>query len=340
VAAKALHGIRLNVRNIDLAQQFYTSLGMVEDIGMRRAGKSGEPPCVLANGDPAGVPRTPSVSLRWPSDPYMHLNLVARHEDSPTTGWPKAVDQLGSTVITLLVDDLDLELERLGHDGVGLDCDPVSTVRLLGVTRSAFTRDPDGNFLEILEAGPQPGWDYAQCSVVGAPRTFLHFQLNTYDLPTVSQFYAGFGFTHDVLSDQRQNVDYRQLIDMSGPNPYLTAFGQPLSRKVTTGVSLFRLPQDHSQMHLEIMGWVQDKLLDPGAQPTFHQRGVMRYCFKIRELSEALADLKHRGVRIFLENQLGAYGWGDSEWFYFGDPDGNLLCFEEWFPAGHWGERF
>ena len=340
MVARALHGIRLNVRNIGLAQQFYMSLGMVEDVGMRRAATAGEGYSVLGDADPVGSPTMPSVSLRWPNDPFMHLNVVEHRGDLADSGWPKQAGQLGSTVITLLVDDLDLEIQRLRSEGAPLHGDPVTTVRLLGPTRSAYTQDPDGNFLELLEAAPKPGWNHADCSVEGARRTFLHFQLNTYNLDIVFEFYSGFGFTHNMRSDPRPNVDYTQLIDMSGPNPYLQAFGQALSDKETNAIRFAQLQDDHSEMHLEIMGWVQDKLVVPGPIPTFHQHGVMRYCFRTRELKAALADLKRRGVHIYLENQLGAFVRGDSEWFYFGDPDGNVLCFLEWFPTGHWGERF
>jgi hypothetical protein len=77
----------------------------------------------------------------------------------------------------------------------------------------------------------------------------------------------------------------------------------------------------------------------PGPDPTFHQLGIVRYCFKTIGHLDLLAELKRQGVRVLVENQLGAYKWGDSEWFYFADPDGNILCFEEWFPAGRWGEK-
>jgi catechol 2,3-dioxygenase-like lactoylglutathione lyase family enzyme len=39
LTATATHGVRLNVANLDRAQQFYTGLGMVEDIGTRRAAR-------------------------------------------------------------------------------------------------------------------------------------------------------------------------------------------------------------------------------------------------------------------------------------------------------------
>lgn len=54
---------------------------------------------------------------------------------------------------------------------------------------------------------------------------------------------------------------------------------------------------------------------------------------------------------------LGALSWGDSQWFFFGDVDGNILTLygvqlvsnwplvlivvyrEQWYPQRYWGER-
>ena len=335
----AMHGVRLNVANLDRSQQFYTGLGMVEDIGMRRDAQPSSPTSVLADNDPARNSHARSVALRWPSDPYMHVNLVTCDPSGPRQGWPKAVDQLGSTVLTLLVPDLDAELRRLIDDREMVCVDAATTARVSGPTRSAYVEDPDGNVVELLERSPGRGWDYSSCTVAGAQTTFLHLQLNTYNYGAMAQFYAGFGFVPDPLSEGRPNVDYRQLIDMTRPNPYVEIFGQPLNNKVTNSVSLFQLAADHSDMHLEIMGWNDGNLVAPGLDPTFHQLGIMRYCFKTVGHREVLAELRRRGVHVLIENQLGAYKWGDSEWFYFADPDGNILCFEEWFPAGHWGEK-
>jgi hypothetical protein len=110
LTATAMHGVRLNVASLDRAQQFYTGLGMVEDIGMRRADPPDGPTSVLAANDPAYNSKDRSVALRWPCDPYMHVNLVACDPGAPQQGWPKSVDQLGSTVLTLLVADLDAEV--------------------------------------------------------------------------------------------------------------------------------------------------------------------------------------------------------------------------------------
>jgi catechol 2,3-dioxygenase-like lactoylglutathione lyase family enzyme len=329
-----LHGIRLNVRNVDQAEQFFTSLGMVEDIGMRRADQRGELRSVLAGAEIPGRTLSRSVSLRWPCDPYMHLNLVEYGPGAADTGWPKATNQLGSTVLTLLVDDLYTEIERLRGDRTAADSEVVTVDRLLGRTRSLFIRDPDGNTVELLECAPQRGWDHSTCSVVDAERTFLHLQLNTSNFATVSRYYAGFGFAHNPLNNMRAGTTFEPATQ----DPYLTAFGQSLTGNMT-GLNFFTLPDDPSGMHLEVMGWAEGALRDPGPVPTFHQRGIVRYCFKTSDLSALLATLKRRGVHIYQEDQRAPLGWGDSEWFFFADPDGNVLCFEEWFPTGHWGER-
>jgi predicted enzyme related to lactoylglutathione lyase len=332
VSVVGLFGVRLNVRNLDLAEQFYTSLGMVEDIGMRIDAGHG-PRSVIAEPH-AENPR--SISLRWPCDPYMHLNLAALAGSAPRAGWPKGPNQLGSTTISLLVDDLDAELRRLGSAGHAVAAGPSKTIRECGSSTSAFITDPDGNSVELIQVDYDRGWGYAGCSVAGAERTFLHFELNTENHDRVSDFYAGFGFTHNPLNNLRP--DYSPAFEAGAPDPYVEAFGQTLNGKMS-GVNFYRLPNDHSQMHLEVMGWLTGTLQDPAEIPTFHQRGVMRYCFKVRGLDSALAEAKRRGIRIYQEQQRCGLGWGDSEWFYFADPDGNVLCFEEWHPAYHWGER-
>ena len=116
MTATAMHGVRLNVANLDRAQQFYTGLGMVEDIGMRRADRPDGPTSVLAANDPA---RTSTLGLSPCDGPAIltcTVNLVACDPSSPQQGWPKSVDQLGSTVLTLLVADLDAEVRRLVDD--------------------------------------------------------------------------------------------------------------------------------------------------------------------------------------------------------------------------------
>jgi catechol 2,3-dioxygenase-like lactoylglutathione lyase family enzyme len=331
--AVALHGIRLNVTNIDLATQFYMSLGMVEDIGMRRVSADGAPTSILADNDPSG-PAIRSLSLRWPSDPHMHLNLVALQADAPVSGFPKAAGQFGSTVLTILVSDLAAELQRL-RGGGAVTGESATTERLLGPTQSAFVQDPDGNIVELIEAHPGWAWNYSRCSPFGADRTFLHAELNTDSFKAVAAFYEGFGFAHNHLDDVRPNPNRVTLAE----DPFEAVWGAPISR-LQNGLGFYRLPDEQSEMHLEVMGLVGDALQDPTPDTVWQQRGLMRFCFKTGNLAAVLADLKRRGTHIFMQDQKAGFGWGDSEWFFFADPDGNILTFEEWFPAGHWGERY
>jgi predicted enzyme related to lactoylglutathione lyase len=335
MAAIAIHGIRLNVANLDLSTQFFMSIGMVEDIGMRRADGVEPTGSVLPETDPTGGTAR-SISLRWPCDPYMHLTVVEAGLEPVLTGWPKAAAQIGSTVMTLIVADVVAELDRVRAAGGMVVAEVKETVRLLGSTRSAFVEDPDRNLVELFEAHPGSAWDLTGCSVFGADRTFLHFELNTENLDAVSEFYAGFGFAHNSLNDVRPNATYDPP---SGEDPYITEWGTSLMDNMA-GVRFLRLPDDPSEMHLEVMGWKPGSLHDPSQNPIWAQRGVMRYCFKTGDLDGTLADMRRRGVRIFMADQKAGLAWGDSEWFYFGDPDRNIMTFEQWFPTGHWGERY
>jgi predicted enzyme related to lactoylglutathione lyase len=334
MTALGIFAIRLNVVNLDRAAQFYTSIGMIEDIGMRRADSSPAAPMILGLDDPSARPGARSMSLRWPCDPYMHINLVSMTEDSPRSGWPKTAGQFGSTVVTLRVTELDQHIAQLAADGMVILSPPTATIRNLGQTRSAFVLDSDSNIVELVEPSYEAGWDTSTCSVVGADRTFLHMQLNTENLEALSAFYASFGFQHDSGVDPRPgSVPYE-----TDGDPYLKAFGVSFKQN-RHGVSFFRLPGETSDMHLEVMGWKPGALLDPTDVPTFHQRGVMRYCFKVRELDKILAEQKRRGAKILQEGQGAPLNWGDSEWFFTADPDGNVLCFEEWHGRGYRGAR-
>lgn len=334
MSVTALQGIRLNVTNIDLAEQFYRSLGMVEDLGLRRIATDDSLASVITDNDPSGLPGTRSIALRWPCDPHMHLILAQQDASGPTTGWPKQANQLGATVLGLLVSDVALELDRVRRYGGAVVSDRAVTQRLLGETESAFVRDPDGNLVELIEVNPSRAWDLSRCTPHGAEITFLHVQLNTTDLDRISGFYEGLGFTHNYLNDFRPGAQYVS----SGQNPFQDLWGQKLDGNVN-GMKFLRLQDDPSQMHLEILELEHESLRIPGAQPTWLQQGFIRMCFKAQNMDRRLAELARRGVRVLPENERAALGWGDAEWSYFPDPDANILTLEEWFPTGHWGER-
>ena len=150
--------------------------------------------CPVLDRLPIDTSKSPRLTARPYSVSYTHLDVYKRQ------------------VLTLLVADLDAEVHRLVDDGASICVDAAATARLSGSTRSSYVVDPEGNVVELLECSPGRGWGFAACTVVGAQATFLHLQLNTYHYEATSEFYAGFGFVPDPLSEGRPNVDYLSLI--------------------------------------------------------------------------------------------------------------------------------
>lgn len=299
---------------------------------MRLVVDDGSPNTVIAGSEGRALR---SMALRWPYDPYMHL-VLAESPDSRGPVWPVDPDQTGPTTLTLLVSDLEGELAGVSARGGQVVRPPSEAQRLLGKSRSALVTDPDGNPVELISVEPEPGWDNSGCRIAPSDRTFLHFELNTSNFRSVSDFYAGFGFEHNRLNNVRKG--WTGDPDAEPVDPFVKAFGRTMQGH-WEDLSFFRLPSDHSQMHLEIMGWRPGSLVDPVRPQTYHQHGIMRMCFKTTDVEGALDDIRRRGLPVLQERQRCAIAWGDSEWLFFHDPDGNIATFEEWFPAGQWGER-
>lgn len=331
----ALHSIRLNVAHFDLALQFYSALGMVEDLGLRRADSPTGATSVIADNDP-GAARARSVALRWPSDPFMHLVLAELPHPRPEHTWPVVAAQSGLTTLGLRVRELEAAVERVVQLGGSVVVAAGSTDRMQGTTRSAFVRDVSTNLVELVEMDPSRTWDLSGCQAYQAEVTFLHVHLNSPDLVTTAAFYEGLGFEHNGLNDFRPNAvyDYQE-----GEDPFLDLWGRPLDGLVE-GMRFLRLPSDPSRMHLEILG-VQRNALKPRSDTRGWLRpGFIRPCFLARGMNTYLADLRRRGARVSPRNDRAALGWGDAEWAYFADPEDNIATLEEWFATGHWGESF
>lgn len=332
----ALSALQLNVVDHDRSVAFFRSVGFVEDYGARPAGDGPTHAAVLAQAagiDPERVGST--TSLTFPQDPFMHLEIQGWKQPR-RGGWPRTFDQLGGSRLSFLVDDVESELARLRADGVEVLLEPRAIDRRWGPSQSALVRDPDGNFVELLEvAFTDEGWDTSRRSVTGAAMSFLHFQVNT-DNPAVRAFYNGFGFEHDTGPDMRPGIE----TDLSAASElYERSFGFDLMPAIDS-IDFLRLPTDHSHMHLEIMNWKPGQLLDPAERPTFRQRGVMRVCFKVKDDGHALQErLRAEGARIYQEDVVMPLNWGDSWWCMVGDPDGNVTTFEQWFPARSHGHR-
>jgi catechol 2,3-dioxygenase-like lactoylglutathione lyase family enzyme len=330
--------VLLNVRDIARSVQFYETLGMVRDVGYGLAsGSTSSDPSTVYDALGAGTAHvTQETMLMWPWDPCMHITLREWSDKTIDAGWPKAFHQTGATAHSFLVDSVDDELKTLERLGIKILAPPQLVHRKWGPTTSVWFRDPDGNHVEFLEIEyADAGWDPRRRSVAGAPRTFLHYQINTANPAAMFEFYEGFGFESDIGVDPRPNTDVWELTGDS----YERGFGIKIQESVS-GARFLRLPTDPSNMHLEIIGWKAETMPVPGPEPKYNQHGIARFCFKVDDYRGGLADFKRRGIRILGdEDQRGWLQWGDSQWFFFADPDGNFLTWEQWHPARTWGER-
>jgi hypothetical protein len=355
MSAKALLAVHLNVRDHDQARQFYEMLGFEESIGYRPAGDSRHSDDWYGALGVSGGDLLRSTALQWPSDPYMHL-ILNEWANPEVGGFPPRWNRLGSVGLSLLVDDVDDELERLRASGsLHQVTEPETIQRRWGKTRAAIATDPEGNFCELvsIEYGPVfaaealaapgvpkhfvPNWDQGGRLALGAEKSWLHFEMNVLGdaFSEMVDFYGGFGFEDDPGAQPREGT---KGFDLEALAPqYLEAYGFDMFATAAGSVFMGRLPRDPSNAHLEIWPWKE--LGEPGPIPSFIHRGIVRFCFTVKDLPALEADLRHRGVPIHMTPQWGELAWGDSNWIYFADPDGNLLCYEEIHPPRTLGSR-
>ena len=170
LTATAIHGVRLNVANLDRAQQFYAGTRH----GRRHRHAPGRPPRWVANCSggqrPRPESRAPDLSpCAGPTIPTCICVWSHPTRRAAQRGWPKSVDQLGSTVLTLLVADLDAEMRRLVDDGASIRADAAYD-SAVDVARhdpptSRIRRETLSSCSNARRAGVGT---YAACTVVGA----------------------------------------------------------------------------------------------------------------------------------------------------------------------------
>lgn len=334
--AIAIFNLMMNVRDLDRSVRFYELLGMERQFGFDlRPGEIVPTEYYEARGvDPNRVGTT--VSLAYPHDPFMHLQLQAWNGELTDAGWPPQFDQLGMRGWGLLVDDVNEELEFLRARGATVEQEALEIQRKWGPTRVGLVRDPDGNFLELISVDFDPTWDPTGRSVLGSSRFMIHFQINTENLLALWEFYDAFGFEEDNGNQKRPG----NALDPDRDNDvYSRAFGFRI-RDELEKQNMMRLPTDPSRMHLTLMGFKQGTLKVPSAVPTFNQKGIARLGMLSAPLAEMMADLRRRGTKIWMENERNLAHWGDSVYSYCADPDGNVVTPHEYFPPRHFGERW
>lgn len=214
-----------------------------------------------------------SVALRLPHDPYMHLILFQWKNLKTTPGWPAPFNQVGSRGLSLLVSDLDSELQRIRQEFPQLKVlhEPVTVRRKWGRTTSVLLVDPAGVFCDLIEIEKDSPYDpsRAKAPPQGA-RTWLHFMLNTENehYPELSKFYRSFGTEHDNGVDFRPNVGFHPF----GPQHFIKqmedAFEYDLSKGIEgVNVGFLRKVSDPSSMHIELMGYPFGKCVFGHGQP-------------------------------------------------------------------------
>ncbi|KAH4089119.1 hypothetical protein HBH70_026520 [Parastagonospora nodorum] len=328
---QALFAVIQNTPHLDRQLNFYGAVGFIVDPGAELA--DGEQ---LPNEwfSARGVQRQDldrSVAVRLPADPYMHVWFHSWHNLDTNAQWPPKFNQIGSRGFTLLCDDVERELKRIKHQFPGTPVlqKPIRINRKWGPTISALIRDPEDNFVEILSIDGD-AFDEKKVVPPGSnDKGFLHFQLNAgHKFEQLGTFYRGFEMYHDHGVDYRPRVGfpqgYQHFLDQMKD-----AFNFEPPKDDLKRVDFLRNDRDCSHMHLEILETIPEKNKDPGLDPTWSQKGIVRYCIKSPDYSESVRTIKLwqkiASTKIYVEDQRGCLNWGDSQWIFYGDIDGNIL---------------
>jgi len=346
----AIFAVQQNTPRLVDQIAFYAKIGMIIDHGAELADGETLPDVWYSA---RGIKRedlVETVAMNLPADPYMHLWLHSFTSTGLSTKaqWPPVYNQIGSRGLTFLVDDVEKEIKRIKAQfpKTPILHEPLKVKRKWGDTVTALVKDPEGQFLEILSvAGDR--FDGKNAKTPAADdRSWLHFQVNAVNYDEMGTFYRGFNMEHD------HGVDYRGENGTHGwpPRPDLgeydgfaffkkqmiDAFGFVIEDKMRR-CDFLRNERDVSNMHLEILEVIPKNLKLPGLDPTWSQNGIVRYCMKTPSHTYAVKQVKELGAKIFCEDQRGHMNWGDSQYIFYGDRDGNLLCLEQWHPQRVWG---
>ncbi|EKG15278.1 hypothetical protein MPH_07527 [Macrophomina phaseolina MS6] len=135
-------------------------------------------------------------------------------------------------------------------------------------------------------------------------------------------FYEAFGLVHDHGVDFRPRTGFRPWGFAHFNEQMRSAFGFDHDGGGSREVAFLWNGDYCSQMHLELLDYAE-----------------VRFCIRTKDYAGALKKAKEKGTNIFMEDWRGCLNWGDSQWFFFGGIDGNIVTLEEWFPHREWGEK-
>ncbi|KAJ5638392.1 hypothetical protein N7490_008271 [Penicillium lividum] len=332
--------VYMTCRGIDAQVKLYTEYGFVVDESFDAIER------LLAD-ENKGVPDeyyeargvSPSdlvgtKALKLPADPYMRL--VLNQFKSPKTGpkWPATYDQLGSRAHAFLVESVGTELERIKKDipKIKILHGPLSVERGWGKTTSALMVDPQGVFFEIVEIDKS-----GEQSPPPDEKAWLHFMLNSYDAEEERKFYQSFGLFHDNRVDFRDGIGFHPFDLEKFSKEHKDAMSMTMRDSVNC--DFLWNGKDSSTMHLELIEYKPGTLKDPDDHPIWPQRGISRFCFRTSTKKEDLERSRRCGHKILIPDNYICVGWGDSEYYYFGDTDGNILTSEQWHHWGYFGAK-
>jgi catechol 2,3-dioxygenase-like lactoylglutathione lyase family enzyme len=345
MGASNMFAVHINVENLDRSAGFLESVGYVSCAGCV---PDMEPWLNDGKGGSAGVTGADLVradAFRLPGDPYMHLWLFEWSESARVRGgWPRQYSQTGMSGVVVLVTSASESAAAVEAEGgrILIGAHPVKVGSWEGT--AAIGTDPDGNTVELLECPDYqpPVADPVKYVIptdnpmpLQLGKSFLHCQMNTESGPRQLQFYQNaLGFAHDPGVEMRANTP------ASTAQAIIDGLGIDLIDAADGGVGGFlRLPGDY-HAHIEMMPFKQGRAPDPGARYSYDQKGVVRICIKCDDHDGEIGRLRAQGVPVRVPNQITFHSWGDSKWSFFEDPDGNLMCLEQWWAARTFGTRF
>lgn len=142
-----IHGIHhsgIVVRDLQTMQDFYCQTLGLEVVGQI---ESTAPP----TGNHTGIPfaKRTLVFLGIPGE--KHLLELVLYIDPPATDGHLGKHQFGATHVCFIVDDLQAEYDRLVGLGVCFETEPIFTQTSNGRLGVIYARDPEGNWLELIE---------------------------------------------------------------------------------------------------------------------------------------------------------------------------------------------
>lgn len=336
--AIAQFAVYQSTSDVDAQVAFYKTIGWEVDHGWEPLEEI--PETYFSNRGVSKNSLVKSVALKLPADTFFHLILTSWTDLKRTQGWPAPYNQIGSRGHAFLVESVEKELARVEKEFPELKVleRSMAVSRRWGMTTTALIVDPEDVFFELIEIGPPYGSKHLERDVpTYTDRSFLHFMLNCSNFKQTSKFYRSFGYTHDHGVDFRPDVGFHPHSYDYFTEQMKNGVGLDMNKSVD--VDFLWNERDPSHAHVELCDYQKGYLKDPGPVPTWPQKGIARYCIKTPGVSDALEKAKKDGHRIYIDDQRGCLNWGDSQWFYFADVDGNIVTLEEWFPHRAWGEK-